>query len=256
MSSDRSPPPKSQSPFQSQQPPVRPDSPSSSTPLPAAGSRRMPTPGQASRRGSVDSSTPQDPADVVNDSLSRPMTASASPEATATEPLSTSATPAPYGTRSRGRNAAPRPNYAEDRDIDVDLEIHNPAPKSNKRGGVPSNLTNGTRAEGEKSGSRKSLTAANGSNPTAAKDGIPGTSSFLAKPDEAAPSSNSSRKRKQPASLPTNASNENASKKVFTAAPGVAAGQGDSNMVTFDGKGAYLKDGKLTADDGTTFAVN
>jgi hypothetical protein len=205
----------------------------------------------------VDSSTPQDPADAVNDAPAQPITASASPsEATVTEPPSTSATPAPYGTRSRGRNAAPRPNYAEDRDIDVDLEIHNPAAKSNRRGGPSSNLTNGAKPESEKSGARKSLTAANGSNSTAAKDGIPGTSSFLAKPDDTASSSNSSRKRKQPGSLTTNATNENAAKKVFTAAPGVAAGQSDSNMVTFDDRGAYLKDGKLTADDGTTFAVN
>ncbi|KAL4904581.1 hypothetical protein BDW74DRAFT_178677 [Aspergillus multicolor] len=258
MSSDRSPLQKFQlqslSQSQSQQPHVRPDSPSTSAP-PAAGSRRMPTPGLSSRRGSVDSSTPQDPADV-NDSLSVPMTASASlSEATATEPPSTSATPAPYGTRSRGRNAAPRPNYAEDRDLDVDLEVHNPASKSNKRGGAPTNLTNGTKPEGEKSGSRKSLTAANGSNSTAAKD-IPGTSSFHAKLDEPAPSSNSSRKRKQPASSTTNATNENAPKKIFTAAPGVIPGQGESNMVTFDNGGAYLKNGKITADDGTTFSVN
>jgi hypothetical protein len=27
-------------------------------------------------------------------------------------------------------------------------------------------------------------------------------------------------------------------------------------MVTFEDRGAYLKNGKITADDGTTFAVN
>ncbi|KAL4912043.1 hypothetical protein BDW62DRAFT_206870 [Aspergillus aurantiobrunneus] len=243
MASDRSPP------QNSRQPHVRPDSPSNNTP-PAVGSRRMPTPVQSPRRGSVDSSTPQDPADV-NDSPSRPMTASASPsESTATEPPSTSATPAPYGTRSRGRNAAPRPNYAEDRDIDVDLELHNPAAKSSRRG-----LTNGAKSDSEKS-SRKSLTATNGTSSTAARDGIPGTSSFLAKPEEVNSSSGYSRKRKQPASSTPSSTNENASKKVFTAAPGVIPGQGDSNMVTFEDRGAYLKNGKLTADDGTTFAVN
>ncbi|KAL4792973.1 hypothetical protein BDV19DRAFT_239369 [Aspergillus venezuelensis] len=246
MALDRSPPQKSQ------QQHVRPDSPRTD-PAPAAGSRRMSTPAQ-SRRGSVDASTPQDFADI-NESPSRPMTASASPSAT--EPASASATPAPYGTRSRGRNV-PRPNYAEDRDIDVDLELHNPASKINKRAGAPSNLTNGAKPEGEKTGSRKSLiAAANGSNSTAAKDGnIPGTSSFLAKPDEANPSFTSSRKRKQPANSAPSTASENASKKVFTAAPGIPTGQSDSNMVTFDDRGAYLKNGKLTADDGTTFAVN
>lgn len=254
MSLDKSPP------QNSQQQHVRSDSPSNNTPsASAAGSRRMPTPGQSSRRGSVDSSAPQDPADV-NESLSRPMTASASPDAdaTATEPPSASATPAPsgYGTRSSRRNAASRPNYAEDRDIDVDLEVHNSASKTSKRGGAASNLTNGTRTDGEKSSSRKSLTAANGSNSTAARDGIPGTSSFLAKPDEVNSSSSSSRKRKQPASSTPTSTNENASKKVFTAAPGITPGQGDSNMVTFDDGGAYLKNGKITADDGTTFSAN
>ncbi|KAL4925184.1 DNA-binding E3 ubiquitin-protein ligase SNT2 [Aspergillus undulatus] len=198
-----------------------------------------------SRRGSVDSSTPHDSANV-NESPLRPMTASASPSAT--EPASASTTPAPYGTRSRGRNAAPRPNYAEDRDIDVDLELHNPASKSNKRGGAP---TNGAKPDG-----RKSLTTANGSNSTPAKDGIPGTSLFHSKPDEVNSSSAPSRKRKQPASSAPSSTSENASKKVFTAAPGVTTGLGDSNMVTFDDRGAYLKNGKITADDGTTFSVN
>ncbi|KAI9372788.1 hypothetical protein BJX61DRAFT_552666 [Aspergillus egyptiacus] len=249
MASDRSPPQKSQ------QHHVRSDSSSNNTP-PATGNRRMPTPGLLSRRGSADSSTPQDSANV-NDSPSRPMTASASPfDATPTEPPSTSATPAPYGTRSRGRNA-PRPNYAEDRDIDVDLEIQNPTSKSSKRGGASINSANGSKVDGEKSSGRKSTTAANGSNSTPSKDGIPGTSSFLAKPDEANSSSNSSRKRKQPASSTTPTSTtENAPKKLFTTAPGVTPGQGDSNMVTFDNRGARLKGGKLIADDGTTYAVN
>ncbi|KAL2863884.1 DNA-binding E3 ubiquitin-protein ligase SNT2 [Aspergillus lucknowensis] len=247
MASDRSPPQKSQ------QHHVRPDS--SSTNTPVAGNHCMPTPGQSSRRGSADSSTLQESTNV-NASQSQPMTASASPsEATATEPPSTSATPAPYGTRSRGRNA-PRPNYAEDRDIDVDLELQQPYAKSSKRSGaIISNSTNGSKT-GEPN-SRKSLTATSGYNSPAAKDGIPGTSSFLAKPDEANSSSSSSRKRKQPASstTPTSA-NENTSKKLFTAAPGAAQGLGDSNMVTFHDRGAYLKNGKITADDGTTFAVN
>ncbi|KAL2849187.1 hypothetical protein BJY01DRAFT_246087 [Aspergillus pseudoustus] len=250
MASDRSPPQKSQ------QHHVRPDSSSNDT-TPAAGNRRMPTPGQSSRRGSADSSTLQESANV-NDSHPQPMTGSASPsEATATEPPSTSATPAPYGTRSRGRNA-PRPNYAEDRDIDVDLEVHQPNAKFAKRsGGAANTPVSGSRTDGEKSNSRKSLTAANGSNPAAARDGIPGTSSFLAKPDEVSSSSSSSRKRKHPASATTPTSvPENASKKLFTSAPGASLGQGDSNMVTFDDRGAYLKNGKITADDGTTFAVN
>jgi hypothetical protein len=192
------------------------------------------------------------------------MTASATPsEAAGAEPPSTSATPAPYGTRSRGRNA-PRPNYAEDRDIDMDLELLPPsAPKSSKKssGTAATSTTNGVKPDGEKasssSNSRKSLTAVNGPNAAAAKDAIPGTSSFSAKPDDSAGSSSSSRKRKQPASSTnSNSTNGNAAKKIFTAAPSADPNLPESNMVSFENSGAYLKDGKLIADDGTTFAVN
>ncbi|GAB1214860.1 hypothetical protein ATERTT37_004036 [Aspergillus terreus] len=194
------------------------------------------------------------------------MTASASPgEPGPSEPPSNSATPAPYGTRSRGRNAAPRPNYAEDRDIDMDLEIAHPAPsKSAKRSsGVGANNTlNGSRSDGEKphssSNSRKNQTAVNGTNAAAAaRDAIPGTSSFSTKSDEANASSSSSRKRKQPASSANSQSaNGNATKKIFTAAPSATVGDICSNMVSFETHGAYLNDGQLKADDGSTFAVN
>ncbi|KAI9931605.1 putative PHD type zinc finger protein with BAH domain-containing protein [Aspergillus wentii] len=252
MSPVPSPPPKSQLNH------VRPNS-SASSPS----QRRMPTPGHSSRPGSAGSSTPLPPT-TVDEPNPQPMTTSASPsEVAGAEPPSSSATPAPYGTRSRGRNA-PRPNYAEDRDIDMDLEVANPGSKSSKRssGVAPNNTINGSKPEGEKttsSNTRKSLTAVNGATSTpSAKESIPGTSSFSAKPDDGNSSSNSSRKRKQPASTPNNSNttNGNAAKKIFTTAPGIVQGQSETNMVTFENSGARLKDGKLKADDGTTFAVN
>ena len=158
--------------------------------------------------------------------------------------------------------------------------------KSAKRNNIPAPNTaaNGTATKNdpaaEKSSSRKNqYTAANG-HAASSKDkdkdrdaSIPGTSSFSAKTDDAgtataanttanptaASASNASRKRKQPASNAANAhtaSNGNPAKKVFTTAPGLVPGQTDSNMVSFDKRGAYLVDGILTADDGTTFAVN
>ncbi|KAL5365590.1 hypothetical protein BJX96DRAFT_14520 [Aspergillus floccosus] len=255
MASDRSPPQKSQQPHH-----VRPNPPSSAT----AAATTVPS----SRTGSPDSLRPQE-TPVVDDLQpppSQPMTASASPgEPGPSEPPSNSATPAPYGTRSRGRNAAPRPNYAEDRDIDMDLEIAHPAPsKSAKRSsGVGANNTpNGSRSDGEKppssSNSRKIQTAVNGSNAAAAaRDAIPGTSSFSTKSDEANASSSSSRKRKQPASsVNSQSANGSATKKIFTTAPGTTVSDICSNMVSFEKHGAYLSDGQLKADDGTTFAVN
>ncbi|PYI15224.1 putative PHD finger and BAH domain protein [Aspergillus violaceofuscus CBS 115571] len=258
MASDRSPPHKSLQPQHTARL-------SSSSP---SAVRQMPTPGLASRTGSAESPTPQGAA-TGNDLQSQPhsIAATASPASeatlTATEPPSASTTPAPYGTRSRGRNAAPRPNYAEDRDIDMDLEIAQPAPKSTKRtSGVAGHPVNGSKVEAEKvassSSSRKSLTVTNGATPTAAPNpSIPGTSSFSAKPDEINGGSNSSRKRKQPASsTSTPTANGSAAKKLFTAAPGASHHQPDTNMVSFEERGAYLEDGKLIADDGTTFAIN
>lgn len=194
-----------------------------------------------------------------------------SPEAVA-DPASSSAA-APYGTRSRGRNA-PRPNYAEDRDLEMELEpASNKAAKRNS-GVVLNNIVNGSKSDGEKSSpvqSRKSLT--NGTAVTAIpKESIPGTSSFSARPEEVNGTNGSNspnptnattngsggslRKRKQPASAPNAGSTGNATKKIFTAAPGDSDGGYFTNMVSFENTGPYLKDGKLIADDGTTFAVN
>lgn len=192
-----------------------------------------------------------------------------SPEAVA-DPASASAA-APYGTRSRGRNA-PRPNYAEDRDIDMEFE---PAPsKAAKRNSsvALNNIVNGSKSDSEKSSpvqSRKSLTNGTAVN-AIPKESIPGTSSFSARPDEVngtngtnsanatnAPNgAGSLRKRKQPASAPNAGSTGNATKKIFTAAPGDSDGGYFTNMVSFENSGPYLKNGQLIADDGTTFAVN
>lgn len=191
-------------------------------------------------------------------------TNSAEPEVADPASTGTSGTPAPYGTRSRGRNAAPRPNYAEDRDTDMDFEISSyPASKSAKRaaGSASHQPVNGLRTDGEKapnSHSRKNPPTANGSHASSpGKDAIPGTSSFSAKPDDNSTAHSASRKRKQPPnSANSNANNGHASKKVFTTAPDTVQNKGYSNMVTFETHGAYLKNGKLKADDGSTYAVN
>lgn len=204
------------------------------------------------------------------------MTTDNSPEAVA-DPASSSV--APYGTRSRGRNA-PRPNYAEDRDIEMELD---PAPaKTNKRtsGVALTNIVNDSKLDEKTTSpaqSRKSLTNGSATNvitkdakepkeskeskdpkdlkdPKETKESIPGTSSFSSRPEEA--NGSALRKRKQPASTPNAASTGNASKKIFTTAPGDSEGGYHTNMVSFEKSGPRLKDGQLVADDGTTFAVN
>ncbi|KAJ5543537.1 hypothetical protein N7461_009540 [Penicillium sp. DV-2018c] len=182
------------------------------------------------------------------------MTAPNSPEAVA-DAANGSATA--YGTRSRGRNA-PRPNYAEDRDLDADIDHSAPASKSAKRnsGLAFNNIVNGATPDEKTSSAqpKKPLTnghSANGS----AKDAIPGTSSFSARPEDA--NNTNSRKRKQPASTPSSTpTSGSAAKKIFTSPPEDSEGGNFTNMVSFESSGPYLHDGKLIADDGTTFAVN
>ncbi|KAJ5401057.1 hypothetical protein N7465_011546 [Penicillium sp. CMV-2018d] len=181
------------------------------------------------------------------------MTTPNSPEAVA-DAANGSATA--YGTRSRGRNA-PRPNYAEDRDLDADIDLSAPNSKAKRNSGVAlNNIVNGANIDEKASSAqpRKSLTngqSANGS----AKDAIPGTSSFSARPEDV--NGSNLRKRKQPASTPNSTPNSGgAVKKIFTTPPGDSEGGYFTNMMSFENSGPYLQDGQLIADDGTTFALN
>jgi hypothetical protein len=184
------------------------------------------------------------------------MTASTSPEPVAD---SAGSSAAPYGTRSRGTRGrnAPRPNYAEDRDIDMELDAA-PAKAAKRNSGVALNsIVNGSNPESENSSptqSRKTLTNGTGANPVP-KDSIPGTSSFPSRPDEAN-GAGSLRKRKATTCTPTGLNAGSVAKKIFTSAPGDSEGGYFTNMVSFESSEPFLKDGKITADDGTTFAVN
>lgn len=184
------------------------------------------------------------------------MTTSNSPEEVAE--VASSSAAAPYGTRSRGRNA-PRPNYAEDRDIEMDFEAV-PTKSAKRNSGVALNtIVNGSKPDSENAPSaqpRKSLSNGTGSH-AVSKDIIPGTSSFSARPDDVN-GNGSLRKRKHTASTPNSNSNSggNASKKYFTLPPGDVDGRQYTNMLSFETSPPVLKNGQLKADDGTTLGVN
>lgn len=181
------------------------------------------------------------------------MTTPNSPEAVA-ESANGSATA--YGTRSRGRNA-PRPNYAEDRDLDADIDLSAPTSKSAKRqSGVAPTIVNGANADEKTSSAQPKKCQTNGhSTNGSVKDAIPGTSSFSARPEDV--NGSNARKRKQPASTPSSTpTSGSAAKKIFTSPPGDSEGGYFTNMVSFENSGPYLQDGQLISDDGTTFAVN
>ncbi|KUL86168.1 hypothetical protein ZTR_08443 [Talaromyces verruculosus] len=182
---------------------------------------------------------------------------------------------APYSTRSRGRReGAPRPNYAED--VEMDFELTSPAPgtksaaNSTKRStaissvnGSPSVATDSEK--GPAASTRKGQSAAanattNGTQANAAaKEPIPGTSTFSANAtnsNNASSASSASRKRKQPPSGATGANPSGSAKRVLSSTSGYKHDIRLSSMMTFENSGARLRNGKLKADDGTTLEVN
>jgi hypothetical protein len=181
-------------------------------------------------------------------------------------PLSESATPddseaaaaAPYGTRSRQRASGSRPNYAEDKDVDMDIEMngmHSKAALARKSGTVSDQME-----ESWEGASRRGFSAINGVPKTATgnaqvlRESIPGTSTFAANPTPT-----TSKKRKQPGS---SASTTTSTPHSIAARPKGSGGtngrlQPETNMMSFDRCGGYLNaNGQLKADDGTVISVN
>ncbi|KAL8642041.1 MAG: hypothetical protein Q9228_001235 [Teloschistes exilis] len=180
--------------------------------------------------------------------------------------------PAPYGTRSRNRVGNARPNYAEDRELDMDYEW---APASNKTRGSSTSASSANLQGDENEGSavntrRRSLTtatpltAAKGSSSAAPKDPLPGMSSFSVHSEPSAVTQQPSKKRKAPGAVPTtstaNSSNHGPTANHSTSRKAVAAPPVNcsrtTNMLTFETSQGFLKNSELIADDGTVLAVN
>ncbi|KAI4203150.1 MAG: hypothetical protein LQ350_002026 [Teloschistes chrysophthalmus] len=180
--------------------------------------------------------------------------------------------PSPYGTRSRNRAGNARPNYAEDRELDMDYES---APASYKTRGSSTSASSANLQGDENEGSavntrRRSLTTAapltatKGSNSAAPKDPLPGMSSFSVHPESSAVAQQPSKKRKAPGAVPTTstpaASNHGPTANHSTlrkgaAVPPVSCSR-TTNMLTFETSKGFLKNEELIADDGTVLAVN
>lgn len=179
--------------------------------------------------------------------------------------------PSPYGTRSRrNRTGNARPNYAEDRELDMDYDWA-PASKKARDSSTSASSTKLQSEEPENFGvntRRRSLTTAilptpsKGSNSATAKDHIPGLSSFSLNPESSEAPQAPSKKRKAPGALPAAAATtstvttagQSASRK--TSKSTTAAGSRSTNMLSFETSQGFLKNGKLTADNGTVLAVN
>ncbi|KAI9843851.1 MAG: putative PHD type zinc finger protein with BAH domain-containing protein [Thelocarpon superellum] len=185
----------------------------------------------------------------------------------------------PYGTRSRNRTGGVRPNYAEDREMEVDYDDTSGATHPADHAAVkptsadPSSTTHATTRDRTTSGistRRTSAAMASGANaattaahpPSASsKDTIPGTSSFFANPATTT-TAPVSKKRKAPTSTQTGAgptATALASQATTRRASAITSSTSStrlSNMLTFELSQGYVKHGKIKADDGTTLAVN
>lgn len=178
----------------------------------------------------------------------------------------------PYGTRSRNRTGNPRPNYAEDREVEMEYDW-----SSTKRlhaGSGPSMAHTTQPGDGDKASAantRRSSTTLPTAPPTTnkatlpivQKDHLPGMSSFSVNPEPSTAPTAPSRKRKAPGNGPTTSHTSPAVTQ--TPAPGLSRrvvsvsnpkAPRETNLMTFENCRGYLKGGKLKADDGTVLSVN
>ena len=176
----------------------------------------------------------------------------------------------PYGTRSRNRGGNTRPNYAEDRDADLDFDYtSNKKPQAavlpaaayisdiDKSSG--SNTRRSSNTALPVSTHPAKLTSAN-----ASKDNLPGMSSFSVNPESSNLTSTPapSRKRKAPGAAPVNQTPSvtthpaaTATSRRATSTLGVTPSR-TSNLMTFENCQCYLRNGKLRADDGTLLSID
>lgn len=188
-------------------------------------------------------------------------------------------TASPYGTRSRNRNGASRPNYAEDKDLDVEMfepdRREDDSKKTGRQAGGSANASQGAAAAprpSNGSSSRKPLPTESSHHHAASKEqNSTSTSTGNSTPAVASstpvPSAQPSRKRKaatSQASTPVGnhvqRSSSNGPAATVQKRPAVVSrngiGYSETNMLTFENCAGKPKNGKMIADDGTVLEVN
>lgn len=179
--------------------------------------------------------------------------------------------PSPYGTRSRNRTGNARPNYAEDRELDMEYDW-NSAKKLQALGPPTAISLPQTGDTGRSAGvsTRRSSNTLSGAGEgkvgplTSAKEPIPGTLSFALNADNnPVPPPPASKKRKAPGAITSSSTalpsvgpttTNGHSRKAAVA--GSSASHRQTNMLSFENSQGYLKNGRLKADDGTTLSIN
>ncbi|KAK1976972.1 hypothetical protein LZ30DRAFT_602358 [Colletotrichum cereale] len=180
----------------------------------------------------------------------------------------------PYGTRSRNRNGSSRPNYAEDKDLDVDMYDYAPEKRDqeSKKSARHSNVSATSAPEGARAnGSARKALPSDDTKPAppqnGAKDVQPANPTPATQAPASANSTQPSKKRKAASHAATATSQ--AQVTATTSSPGVGTGASrktasgpyassyaETNMLSFESSRAVPRDGKLVADDGTVLAPN
>lgn len=168
-----------------------------------------------------------------------------------------------YGTRSRNRTGTSRPNYAEDKELDAELEA---AASTNGRKGARGTDSSTASENGRTSNARKNHVPEPEqllSVQAQPKEPIPGTSTFSANTGATLPTTKKRKTNNQytinrpaPEATAQNSSSTQAVTRRASTAVQRFTSFPDSNMLSFETCAGRLKNGKLVADDGTVLEVN
>lgn len=209
------------------------------------------------------------PTEESKEPASLPMTTSSSASSNIPRKDAPSgASAAVYGTRSRNRGGVSRVNYAEDKDLDMELDAQATPKEDNprKRKGASESHSRSNTVEPAQTVAPVKRTAppqaeANGATqePPKEKAQIPGTLTFSANPVTSAPSQPAKKRKVNKSDNSANTMNglHLTPTKPGTPVPRINQSTSkESAMLSFDDSGARLRNGKLVADDGTVLGVN
>ena len=181
----------------------------------------------------------------------------------------TDAAPSSYGTRSRNRPGRSRPNYAEDTEMDFEMapaSMNGNVSDPSSRSSLAPDSSHSSTVGGKKGAAPAPGHASWGNSASTPKDVAASLTASTASPAPAATPSNppppATKRRKNAAASATNGGHASAAPPSQTGGkrgtlPVMAAHSArETNMMTFEHTGAFLKKGRLEADDGQTVSVN
>ncbi|KAJ9142145.1 E3 ubiquitin-protein ligase SNT2 [Pleurostoma richardsiae] len=217
-------------------------------------------------------SDPSPPASGNGSSASQAVTKSGSNPPTKDAAASTAS---PYGTRSRNRTGTSRPNYAEDKDMDMDLFDSYPEKKEDdlkrsSRQAHPSSHASEDAPRQSNASSRKQP-AADDAKRSASHNGTKehhASSTAASTPTAQSVTSSHTTKKRKAASRasPVNGQSQGGSATPSSSLQGAlrrsganslgSGGYRETNLMTFENSGARTKNNKMFADDGTVLEVN